>query len=151
MNERRPVYRWIERTDGYGKSIIELVSQTSKDGDLFGSRIDKNRHLPCIDLDFPCELIESSTPGHFHLYLNKETTWENYKLLLDALLRCGYIEEGFHNQAIQAGQTFVRQPGVYKQYEKQYEMLKEQIEQTGEIFPSSSPGGATGDSAIACQ
>lgn len=27
-------------------------------------------HAPTLDVDFPCELVPSSTPGHFHRYID---------------------------------------------------------------------------------
>ena len=81
-----------------------LVSSETLDG----------KHLPVLDIDFDAALIASSTAGHFHLYLNKELTWEAYAKLLEALYEAGIIQEGYYKMAIARGKTFVRCPGVYK-------------------------------------
>jgi hypothetical protein len=72
-------------------------------------------HAPVLDLDFPCRLVESTTPGHFHLYLDRCVTWERYVQLLDALHDAGLIEDGFHKMSLHRGATFVRKPGVRKE------------------------------------
>lgn len=71
-------------------------------------------HLPAIDIDFPCELVESSTPGHFHLYIDKEVTQEQYKIVLQALHNAGIVQRGFYDSFLRRGQTFLRRPGVKK-------------------------------------
>ena len=71
-------------------------------------------HMPVIDIDVPCKLIESTTPGHFHLYIDRTVTWEQYCGLLRAMVDCGYVEEGYYQAALRRGATFVRKPGVLK-------------------------------------
>ncbi len=91
----------------------EVVS--GEDATLISSSIGYDIHLPVLDIDYPAALVPSSTPGHFHLYLNREVTWDNYVGLLWALYKCGLIEEGFFKMSIARGQSFVRFPGVRKQ------------------------------------
>ena len=85
------------------------------EANLVSSLTPNERHAPVLDLDFPCQLVPSTTPGHFHLYLDKTVTWEQYRGLLDALFAAGLIEEGFHRMSLQRGATFVRKPGVMKE------------------------------------
>lgn len=73
-----------------------------------------NMHAPVLDLDYSAELVPSSTPGHFHLYLNRAVTWPAYKKLLLALAECGLIEDGYVSASIDRQATFVRKPGVTK-------------------------------------
>lgn len=72
-------------------------------------------HAPVLDLDFPCRLVESTTPGHFHLYLDRPVPWTDYAGLLETLHACGLIEPGFLKMSLERGATFVRKPGVTKQ------------------------------------
>ena len=72
-------------------------------------------HAPVIDLDFPCELIPSSTPGHFHLVIDKKLSWAKYSKLLDALADAGLVEEGYANASLQRGYTSIRLPWVKRQ------------------------------------
>ena len=82
------------------------------DSTLVGSRVLHNgireMHMPVIDIDFEVELVPSRTPSHYHLYLQKEITWERYVVLLQALAFAGVIEQGYLNTSIIRGQTFVR-------------------------------------------
>ena len=65
-------------------------------------------HSVAIDIDKPCLLIESRTPGHYHLYIDSLTTWPNYKNLLEALATCGVIEPGYLQAALGAQATYLR-------------------------------------------
>ena len=70
-------------------------------------------HLPVIDLDFPCRLVESS-PGHFHLYIDREINTEQYSNLLNAFAAAGLVEFGFLNSFKKHKQTFVRPSWIKK-------------------------------------
>ena len=71
-------------------------------------------HMPAIDIDFPCRLVESSTPEHFHLYIDHEITQEQYMDILRVLMSAGIVQRGFYRSALRRGQTFLRLPGVKK-------------------------------------
>lgn len=71
-------------------------------------------HAPVLDIDFPACLIPSSTPGHFHLYLDKPVPWLTYRTLLEALAEAGLIEEGYMRASIDRGATYVRKPTCTK-------------------------------------
>lgn len=95
------------------------VPSVPGEANLVGSRIkhncgDDNLHQPVIDLDFPAHLEPSTTPGHFHLYLDKVIRWPEYQRLLSVLYDVGIIGEGYYKMALVRGQTFVRYPGVKK-------------------------------------
>lgn len=71
-------------------------------------------HLPVLDLDFPIHAEPSSTEDHYHLYLNKLITWEQYEAILKAFFDAGLIEEGWYEMSVRRRQGFVRYPGVRK-------------------------------------
>ncbi|AYN58735.1 hypothetical protein PBI_PEAS_48 [Arthrobacter phage Peas] len=71
-------------------------------------------HRPIIDLDFPAALLPSSTPGHHHLYIDKEMPWSTYKALLSALAEAGLIELGYRDASLARNFTSVRMPSVKK-------------------------------------
>ena len=71
-------------------------------------------HAPTLDIDFPCELLPSSTEGHFHLLIDKPLTWEQYVVVLQALAFAGIIEDGYFQAAMRQKQTYIRKPGVTK-------------------------------------
>lgn len=71
-------------------------------------------HRPVLDIDFPAKLVPSSTPGRFHLYLDKPMTWAVYAKLLSALADAGVIERGYADACEARGASFVRLPWVKK-------------------------------------
>lgn len=78
----------------------------------------KTRHKVVLDIDLPAQLIPSSTPGHFHLLIDKELTWGQYTGLLNELARVGIIEDGYVSASIARGHTAVRLPWVQKEATK---------------------------------
>lgn len=86
-----------------------------KDANLISSRLTDGFHSPVLDIDYGARLIPSSTPGHFHLYLDDlRLTWDEYEELLLVLARLGVIEPGYAAASIDRRQTMVRKPGVTK-------------------------------------
>jgi len=75
---------------------------------------DSGMHRPVLDIDLPAALIPSSTPGHFHLYIDKQLTTSAYVRLLDALAEAGIIEQGYASVSEVRGYTSVRLPWVTK-------------------------------------
>ena len=71
-------------------------------------------HAPVIDLDFPCELIPSSTEGHFHLVLDRLIPAEAYFTLLDAMAEAGLVEPGYAGSSRKRGYSAIRLPWVKK-------------------------------------
>lgn len=74
-------------------------------------------HRPVLDIDFPAALLPSTTPGHFHLFLDKKLTWEKYARLLSALADAGIIEEGYEDASYNRQFSSVRLPWVKKNEE----------------------------------
>lgn len=95
------------------RTIVEV--QDEKEANLVSSLTSKGLHRPVLDLDFPCQLVESSTPGHYHLYLETEMGWSEYDELLECLTRLGLLEQGFYTASQKEKQTYVRPPWVKKE------------------------------------
>ena len=85
------------------------------EANLISSRTSTGKHAPVIDLDVPHRVIPSTTPGHGHLYIDVETSWPRYALLLLALRWCGIIERGHCYWSLRRGGTFVRLPHIRKE------------------------------------
>lgn len=94
----------------------ETLVQDISDANIVISRSADNDdvHYPVIDLDLEASLVESSTPGHYHLYLDTPMSAENYELLLKTLEQVGLIELGYLNSFLVRGHTGVRLPWVKK-------------------------------------
>lgn len=72
------------------------------------------RHVLRVDIDHPCKLVESSTPGHFHLYVDKPMRPEQMWNLLFEMANAGIVEEGFAAVSAKRGAAFLRPEGVPK-------------------------------------
>lgn len=72
-------------------------------------------HKPVLDIDFPVVALESSTPGHSHLFIDKELTWDEYVKVLNVLAEVGIIEQGFVNASMSRKHTAVRLPWIKKE------------------------------------
>lgn len=84
-------------------------------GNLYSSQLQgQEYHCPTLDIDLECELHESSTPGHFHLYIDKPMSWSMYSRLLDVLYEADIIQKGYYELSLARGATFLRKPGVVK-------------------------------------
>lgn len=118
----RKLYRNLVplQANSYGPVLMvdDALRQVEKpeDATLVSSHstIDDHLHAPVLDLDYAAHLEPSSTPGHFHLYLDRHVEHDKYMNLLRALDDCGLIEHGFADASIKRGATFVRTPGVRK-------------------------------------
>jgi hypothetical protein len=71
-------------------------------------------HKIVLDIDLPAQLIPSSTPGHFHLYIDHEVDEGAFWPLLDALVDAGLVEPGYRGASQMRGFTAARLPWVRK-------------------------------------
>lgn len=104
--------------EDYGKPVKKATAGdsanviTSKvDLDVAGTTV----HKPVLDIDLPAKLVPSTTPGHFHLFIDKAMTWEKYARLLDVLADVGIVEPGYVSASKQRGFTAARLPWVKKE------------------------------------
>lgn len=106
------VDQWGDGTsaDNYQQKQKQHEVGSLEEADLVGSLLPNGRHAPVIDIDLPCRLVESKTPGHHHLYIDKELTWGDYRRLLRLLSDIGIVEYGYYGASLAHGQTFVRVP-----------------------------------------
>lgn len=108
-------YKDVEFSDSYGKWKKRISTTNPRGAQVVSSEIESSEyHTPMLDMDFPVRVVETSTPGHHHLYLDKPILWKDYKKVLIALRDAGLIEEGFADVSIQRGSTHLRPPWVEK-------------------------------------
>jgi hypothetical protein len=113
--------------DDMGDSAAPLGDPARQEGDhetrtpcaraeanLISSLCEDGQHRPVIDLDIPCRLVESSTAGHFHLYIDVAMDPEQMLAMLRAMVEAGVVQPGFLRHAEQRGAAFVRPEGVTK-------------------------------------
>ena len=71
-------------------------------------------HKPVLDIDIPIWAYESSTPGHWHLIIDKEMTWDQYRKLLTVMGEVGILEPGFVSAAKSRKASWIRTPWTPK-------------------------------------
>lgn len=81
---------------------------------LVSSRCASGLHAPAVDIDFPCVLLDSSSPGHRHLYVDRLLTWRQYRSLLLGLYRSSLIDASVLWRSADRRSTFLRPPWVQK-------------------------------------
>lgn len=85
-----------------------IISRTSTE--YFG----QVQHAPVIDIDVPCRLEPSTTPGHFHLYIDMFMDYGLLSQLLWAMVNAGIVEQGYAEVSDHRGYSSVRLPWVTK-------------------------------------
>jgi len=77
--------------------------------------IQPGHHTVALDVDWPVRAIPSSTPGHYHLWIDcPPMPWWRYRRLLRALKQAGVIEPGYYSAAVARRATHLRLPWVRK-------------------------------------
>lgn len=82
-------------------------------------------HKPVLDIDMPVKIFESTTPGHFHLFIDKELDWDSYCKLMDVMAEVGILEQGYVNASKQRKYSAIRLPWVKKEYLAEVKSPKE--------------------------
>lgn len=93
------------------------VEANGGEANLFSSELVDfpGMHAPTLDIDaMDIHAIPSSTPGNYHLYIDKPMTWEQYRQLLLVLMDCEILSEGFVGMSLARKASFLRMPGVRK-------------------------------------
>ena len=87
--------------------------------DVVASQIEgqEDRHHLVLDIDHPAWLIPSTTPGHYHLYVEVPGGISNddYGFLLGALVKAGVVQPGYAGASMARGFTCVRLPWIEKE------------------------------------
>lgn len=112
---RRRYYK-VEQLNGsdHEPDVDDRTECSREEANVVGSLCQDGMHRPVIDVDHDCQLVPSSTPGHFHLYLDVPMTWEKYEKLLGALVDAGVVSHFYAKAASVRQQSFVRVPWVKK-------------------------------------
>lgn len=96
-------------------SLVDLAASTGAPKNANGvGRDDVTLHRPVIDIDHVVKVVESSTAGHSHLYVDVMMPWEDVVKLLEVLADIGLVEPGYVNASKARGYTAVRLPWVSK-------------------------------------
>ena len=72
------------------------------------------QHAPVLDLDIPCILLPSTTPGHHHLIIDHPMDWGQYLNLMAAMVHAGILEQGYFEATKARGYSSIRLPWVQR-------------------------------------
>lgn len=104
----------LEREEEGEYSDHDRYVNSIQEADMIASSHPDGHQRPVLDLDFPAVLAPSTTPGHFHLYLDKPMSRTQYGNLLEALAEAEIIEPGYAAAAMRRGYSSARLPWVPK-------------------------------------
>jgi len=96
---------------------------------VYVSLVSPGMHAPCIDIDLPCRLIESKTPGHFHLYIDTVIPEDKYFPMLKAMADAKIVQSGYYHASVKHGMTVVR-----IQFKDKIKSIIERYRQTGDAL-----------------
>ncbi len=108
----RVSYFKLDGEDYFGNEEETLTPATVHSGNLITSELTNGNHAPALDIDLPCQLVESQTPGHFHLYISKEMSWRKYKKLMKSLAKAGILEKKYVKHSIKKKKSCLRVPRI---------------------------------------
>lgn len=86
------------------------LKESDSDPELVCSDVGEGMHMPVIDIDFPIQAVPSATPGHFHLYINKEVEWDKYCDVIMAMCKAGLVQWQWFDTMRDRGFSAVRHP-----------------------------------------
>lgn len=72
------------------------------------------KHKPVLDLDMNVMVIPSSTRGHYHLYIDREMSWDDYLLLMRVMEHVGLLQPGYVKASHRTGASWLRLPWIKK-------------------------------------
>lgn len=104
-----PVRKGVDPDPPYSRTST-YVFESDKDPNLVTSRTVDGKHLPVFDLDFPCRLIESQTPGHFHLYIDHQIEEWQFRQLLRAFQQAELVQKRWVENFERNGTVGLRLP-----------------------------------------
>ena len=113
MAEIKRTY-WLVNFDKKEYGDVDRVPALEKDANAVSSLLEDGNHAPAIDIDLPCRLVPSSSPGKFHFYIDHPTSWFRYRVMLWAMWKAGFVEKGYYKVSAKRKATFLRKPGVKK-------------------------------------
>lgn len=110
----------------------QYVKTKPEGANLVTSKLDYikgNLHAPALDIDFPVDCYESSTPGHYHVLIDVPMPWWKYRILMWWMSVCGIIERGYYKASVRRKGSYLRKQGIWKEDSEKNKDNPEDIEQ----------------------
>lgn len=108
------VLQTVDDWDDYDAAASLRETAEVEQAHIITSLAKSGKHKPILDIDFPAQIIPSSTEGHFHLYIDHEIEWDKYLDLITLMADVGILQPGYVRASEQRGFTAVRLPWVRK-------------------------------------
>ena len=124
LNESRSarLYYHVEDLNGSDEPLsteeYRVPCEKAK-ANLVGSLCLDGKHRPVLDIDFPARLVPSTTPGHFHLYLEVALEEAEYMELLQALGKARVLSSFYARASRTRKQSFCRPEWVKKEWKRE--------------------------------
>lgn len=110
--DRHKITTYLHESNIVGSEVIKPPVSRK-----IGDPIPEETHRPVLDVDLPVWVRESSTPGHYHLIIDKEMPWSDYAAVVRVLGDVGILEEGFVKASIARRGSWIRTPWTRKDEE----------------------------------
>lgn len=117
---------WVKTNRFFKKDLVNggpMHEVNPEHANLVSSQVfydgqgDQTYHYPILDIDLPVEVLNSTTPGHHHLFIKKLLTDKQYDKLLRVLVEVGIVQQGIIDlQWEQDKMTCARMPGIKKEF-----------------------------------
>jgi hypothetical protein len=108
----------VEFDTGYEDTLMNLDQTDDPDlANAITSAVQGSNaeaHKVILDVDFPVYAVPSSTPGHFHLYIDKIVSFDHLLGILHAMSDAGVVQRGYAEASEAQGFTTVRAPWTKK-------------------------------------
>jgi len=114
MTERLYYYAQTLNDSSHEPGEDDRVLCAKEQANLVSSLCEDGKHRPVLDIDMECRLVPSSTPGHYHLYIEHPMEPGAYFELIAALGKAGILSHFYVKAAQIRGATFVRPEWVKK-------------------------------------
>lgn len=92
--------------------VADLTNRHVANSNIITSVANDGYHYPVLNFDFPVRVYPSTTPGHYHVYLDKPIESEVYFAFLDYLNEMGLTDRRWTRSAHHLGASWVRLPWV---------------------------------------
>lgn len=119
LNKLAIVTRWRGDSNDRGEVTDAMFTDNTGAADIVTSqsKADPDIHSVVLDIDMEAELVPSSTPGHYHLYIDHAMTWDQYTRIIAAMTDAGIVQPGYYAASVARGFTAVRLPWIRKEPE----------------------------------
>jgi hypothetical protein len=96
------------------RQLLPPFPEFEAQANLVSSYTLDDKQMPILDLDFDHLVVESTTDGHHHLYINVPMSRMKWRVLMLVLWWTGVVEMGNAVWSLRRGANFVRPPQVKK-------------------------------------